>query len=108
MNVVERQRHTRVAVLLEQLQRVLEPMVGEPVGDVAEPQAHVTALRLEARRASGQSAATPAAGASDPAPASSPASSGIRPMIPVPTAFCSRAGVGSRIASTCARPTVAA
>ena len=66
VDVVERQRDAGVAVLGQQLERVLDPVVGQAVGDVAEAQAHVTARFFAARRAIGHSAATPAAGTSEP------------------------------------------
>ena len=68
MDVVQRQRDAGVAVLGQQLERVLEPVVGQPVGDIA-VQLRLTSTLPSALRqpcaASGHSAATPAAGTSD-------------------------------------------
>ena len=92
VDVVERQRDAAVAAVGEQPDGVLEPVAGQPVGDVGvvEPadrtlraeagrRGHVTFLRRASVRASGHSAAMPPAGASPPDVASIPASSGIRP-----------------------------
>ena len=66
VQVVERERDAVVAVVREQGERVVEPVLPEPVRDVGQAEAHVTARFRASRRATGQAPATAAPAAVPP------------------------------------------
>ena len=104
MMMVEGQGDARVAEIGDHRERVLEPVIGEPVGAVAVAQAHVGDIHLARRRPSGAAAATARAAAGLPERAiSAPCRAG-RPVIPAPTAARMLLALGSDRARSCAAP----
>ncbi len=100
--MVEGQGDACVAEVGDDRERVVEPVVGEPVGAVAVAQAHVGDTRLARRWPSGAAAATARATAGLPERAiSAPCRAG-RPVIPAPTAARMLLALGSDRACNCA------
>lgn len=109
MVMVKRQTHALISAVRQESERLLQPVVGEPVGVVGKTQpAHVTDLRCASRRANRHPAARSAAFTLDPDAASIPASSGMSPSTPVPTTRWKFAALGSRAAASSASPILAA
>ena len=95
MTMVESQGDAHVAEIGDHCERVLEPVIGEPVGAIPVAQAHVGDIHLARRRPSGAAAATARAAAGRPERAiSAPCRAG-RLVIPAPTAARMSLALGS-------------